>query len=366
MVNDDTTMAESELSRGDEVHTAPEPSGLAHDPSIRETTSVPVPAQGHADDAPDADHPLAQDILLNPSRWRIWPAVAVLRWMLRGATQRDRRIVYRSRPSLSFAGSEIDDVAIEGGQVNLVLTAPGLAAPGSPLPTSDIARIMEDRRRGGALATWLDGPGDRFMHAVETAHARNNAAFALATGGRIEALYSVSRLVGLTAPLAAHADGRLADAYVDEPLGAVGLAGLFVGPVSASGLGELLRTFTNLPVEVDEFTGAETPVLRPARMGSPLGRILGRTCRLPAAGIEVIVSGGSETDARGWAEDPVRRRSLHLLALVYIGSPSPAVRLFLTLAPDNVPPAALDGKATLGGMAVLGRAERPVRLPLVG
>ena len=225
---------------------------------------------------------------------------------------------------------------------------------------------MEDQRRGGALAVWLDGPVDCFMHALEAARARSNAAFALATGGRIEALHLAARLLGVSTPLAASAGGRLFDTYGPEPLGAAGLAASFVGPISASGLAEVFRAFTNLPARVEEFSGAEVRVSSPARLGGRFGRILGSTCRLPAAGIEIELIGGTRPEAREWARDPARRGSLRLLALAYVGSPSPAARLFLRLDPGNVPPAALDGETAFGGLAVLGRAERPVRLPLEG
>jgi len=39
----------------------------------------------------DISHPLAQEIILDPSRWSIWPAVAVLRWLLKRATRDARR-----------------------------------------------------------------------------------------------------------------------------------------------------------------------------------------------------------------------------------------------------------------------------------
>ena len=338
--------------------------GLDPGPSEPSRESAPLSAPAHEEDALELSHPLARDVMLNPSRWRLWPAVAVLRWLLRKAKRRARRIVYRSRPSLSFPASEIHDVVIGDSDVDLVLTAPGLAAPGSPLPSADIARIMEDQRRGGALAAWLDGPADCFMHALEAARERSNAAFALATGGRIEALHLAARLVGVSAPLAASAGGRLSDTHGREPAGAAGLGAAFVGPISAAGLAEVFRAFTSLPTRVEEFSGAEVRVSDPARLGGRIGRILGSKCRLPAAGIEIELVGGIRPEAREWARDPARRGSLRLLALAYVGSPSPAARLFLRLDPGNVPPAALDGETALGGLAVLGRAERPVRLAL--
>jgi predicted component of type VI protein secretion system len=272
--------------------------------------------------------------------------------------------MYRSTPSLKFSSSEINDIAIDLDGAELTLAAPGIAAPGSPLPTTDIARIVEDRRRGGALATWLDGIGDRFMHALEAAQVRSNAAFALATGGQIEAVRVIANLAGRSAPLAARAGGKLFDTSREVPEGAVGLAGLFLGPISAAGLAQLFQAFTGLPTRVEEFSGAEVLILTPVRIGGPMRRMLGSKCHLPAAGIEIIVDGGCRPEAQEWARNLMRRRALRLLATSFIGSPSPVASLFLELAPDNAPPAALDGGSALGGLAILGKAEQPVRFPL--
>ncbi len=315
-----------------------------------------------------AAHPLAQDLLLHPHRWRLWSAVAILRWVLRGASSALRGLMYRSRPTLRFSGAEIEDVAFEEGRVDLILSAPGLVATGTSLPSSDVARIVRDSRPPGrgALAAWLDGPGDRFMQALEIAEARNNAAFALATGGRIEALRLVAELVGRSAPLEAVPGGVLSIPSAAEPDGAIGLAGLFVGPVSAAGLATLVSAFTGLPATVEEFSGARVTVLRPSRVGAHIGRILGASCELPAAGVAVVIDGGEETRAQEWGWSAVRRRSLFLLCQSYIGGLSHSVRIYLELAATNAPPAILGGPAAFGGLAVLGPAAHPVRLPLHG
>lgn len=221
-------------------------------PEVQETPRAGVEI---ADDG--LSHPLVQDLMLNPTRWRIWPAVAVLRWLQRKTGREGGWLVYRSHPSLGFAGSEVADVAIEEGHLELTLNAPGLAAAGSPLPASDISRIIADKRNGGALSTWLDGPLDRFMQALEAAQAQTNAPFALMTGGRIEAHMLVADVVGRSATLTAGPEGALYDSRQREPEGAVGLAGLFFGPISASGLAGLFRAFTGLAVRVEEFAGAD-------------------------------------------------------------------------------------------------------------
>ena len=294
-------------------------------------------------------HPLAQDLLLKPTGWRVWPAVAVIRWLQRKLQRERRRLIYRSEPSLGFAASEVRDLALHSEYIELTLSAPGLAAMGSPLPPTDIFRIISDRRDGGALSFWLDGIGDGFMHVLEAMQSQSNAAFALLTGGQIEAHTVVADMVGRSAPLRAEPGGALYDTRWRVPEGAIGLVALFLGPISASGLAGLFSAFTSLPVRITEFAGAEVTTRHPARVGRPFGMILGAKCRLPSAGVEVHVEGGSEPSEREWARDPVRRRSLHRLASSYIGAPSPVARVYLWLDGGNVPPAALAGDTAFGG-----------------
>ena len=268
------------------------------------------------------------------------------------------------RASLSFATSEVSDLVIGEGRIELVLNAPGLATAGSSMPTTDIARIIQDQRQGGALSDWLDGPTDLLMHALESMQAQIDPAFSLMTGSKIEAFMMVANIVGRSVPLGAGPDGDLYLPAGQEPLGAVGLAGLFLGPVSAAGLEGLFRAFTNLPVRIDEFTGATIPTARPARIGGPFGRMLGVECHLPSAGVEIHIEGNGAPEAREWVRNPIRRASLWLLAQSYIGSPSPEASLFLWLDGGNAPPATLDGDAALGGLAVLGSSDGSVRLPI--
>ena len=327
--------------------------------------AVEEPASTVQENAVEAmGHPLVQDLMLNPAGWRIWPAVAVLRWLQNRSERVGRRLVYRSQPSLGFAGSEINDVAIREGHLELTLNAPGLAAAGSPLPTSDIARIIADKRNGGALSAWLDGPCDLFMQVLEATLAQFNAPFALITGGHVDAFMLLADVVGRSAPLSAGADGALFETRQRIPEGAVGLAGLFVGPTSASGLAGLFRAYTGLAVRIAEFAGGDVAIARPSRVGQRMGMLLGAECRLPSAGVEIHIEGGSNPDAQKWAREPIRRRSLHLLAQSYLGGPLVAVRVFLWLDPGNAPPAALADSAAFGGLAVLGPAEIRVGLPL--
>lgn len=309
-------------------------------------------------------HPLVQDLMLTPTHWHIWPAVAVLRWLANQSERVGRRLIYRSRPSLAFTGPEICDVAIRHGHLELTLNAPGIAAAGSPLPPADIARIIADQRNGGALGTWLDGPCDLFMQVLEAALAQSNTPFALVTGGHVDAFLLVAEIAGRSAPLSAGENGALFETRRRVPEGAIGLAGLFFGPISASGLARLFRAYTGLPVRIAEFTGGDVLVARPARVGQRMGAMLGTVCRLPSAGVEIHLDGGSDPDARKWAREPTRRRSLYLLAHSYIGEPSVAMSVFLWLDPDNAPPATLADSAAFGGLAVLGTADRRVRLPL--
>ena len=309
-------------------------------------------------------HPLIQDLFLHPTRWSIWPAIAALWWLLSNRASNNRRIVYRSTPTLTFSSSEITDVALSSGGVILTLEALGLAGHGSLLPTSDIERIVDDHRRGGALSMWLDAPVDRFIQAAVMARSRYQAAFSLATGGRIGAIDSAAELAGRPAPLLGTQSGRIADSPEWEPREAIGLTALFFGPVSAVGLTDLLHAYTDLPVRVREFAGDDIPILRPARVGGMFGSMLGTACKLADAGIEIVIEGGGRPDGPPWAKDARRRESLYLLARCYIGSPSPAARIALRLDAGNAHPAALDGDTALGGLAVLGQSGGPVRLPL--
>lgn len=308
-------------------------------------------------------HPLLQDLVLHPHRWRIWPAVASLRWLQRRMSDAPR-LVFRSQPSLSFASSEVRDLRLRDDRMDLVLNAPGLATAGSPLPASDIAGIIADHHEGGALGAWLDGPGDRFMHLLEDAQMASNPAFSLVAGGRVEAFALARDVVGRSAPLNAGGDGTLDATDDEEPDGALGLAALFLGPISASGLRGLIEAFTRLPARVVELAGAQTATARPACVGAPMGRILGMSCELPSAGVEIHIEGGTHPDAPAWARSAVRRRSLHVLVRAYIGTVSPEARLFLLLDGTIAPPATLGEDTTLGGLAVLGTSAAPVRLPL--
>ena len=339
---------------------------------ISDAPEAPLsPAAGAAEGESEMQHPLVQDILLQPSGWRIWSAVALLRWMLGKMARNARSLVYRSKPSLGFATSEIEDIALDGRGVELTLAGPGLAAAGSPLPSSDIARILADGLRGGSLGRWLDAPGDRLMHAVEASQVRYNAAFSVATGSRIEAFAAIVHLVGRGAPLTAKPGGDLhpvamtgEEAVGDELLGAIGLSALFLGAPSAAGLRQLFQAFTALPARVEEFAGAELPMLRPARLGAALGSAVGSRCWLPAAAVNVIIEGGSDPGAAAWAREPRRRVALGLLARCYIGGASPQASVYLRLGSGNVPAAALDGDTAFGGLAVLGHAGESVQLPL--
>lgn len=319
-----------------------------------------------ADDDAMVLHPLAQDVLFHPTKWNLWPAVAILRWLLRPSAGQRRGLVFRSRPSLAFAASDIHDVALGTDSIDLTLTAPGIASPGSPLPTSDIARIIADLHSPGrgAIAAWLDGPGDRFMQVLESAQTRYNTAFSLATGGRLDSLHRVAGLAGYSAPLHALPGHRLFGKLRAEPAGAAGLAAHFIAAPSAVGLAAVVSAFTDLTAEVTEFAGARVRILRPARLGAPMMRMLGRHCTMPAAGAEVIVKGGSRESALRWARDRHRKESLRLLVERYIGSGSISVRLFLELDPQNIDPCRL-GESSLGGMAVLGCPSGPTRLPLL-
>jgi len=191
------------------------------------------------------------------------------------------------------------------------------------------------------------------MHAVEDAHARSCEAFALASGAPSEALRWVAYLAGASAPLAASpGSGLTCSAFAR---GGAALGAWFVGNPSAAGLAGPLRAYTRLPVLVRERTGATLPNLEPARIGTPIGGMLGGRVRVPDAGVDVILEGADSTDAPGWAANPVKRASLRTLLDAYVGGPLPRVRIALRLDGGKLPAAALDGNACLGGICILGK-----------
>ena len=301
-------------------------------------------------------HPLVQDLLLNPTRWRLWPAMAILRWLQRQMRKNRIRIVYRTRPTLSFPASEIADIYfVRPNELQIVVNALGLANAGSALPSADIARIIADYRSGGALSLWLDMVADRMLHAAETSVARSVSPFACAMGGFPEAVSVLPSLVGHDGVLAeSRPDGlslsRRAGARRLTALGA-----LFLGVPTAHGLARAFEGFTSLHARVIEFTGAPLDVSRPARLGAGFGRVLGSRRIVAEAGVTVRLNDGPTCeDAVAWASDPVRIRSLYELARTYIGDASPQPSIELVVRTGELSPLAPGARnALLGGCAML-------------
>ena len=288
----------------------------------------------------------------------LWAAVAAARRGEADSEEAPRPVAYRSRPSLRFAPAEVEEVAELPGRIELTLGALGLASTGTALPGSDIERIA----RTPPLAEWLDGILDRFMQTVEDAHARSSEAFALARGGESEALRQIAFLAGRSAPLAASPASGLSCSVLAR--GAAALGAWFVGTPTATGLEGLTGAFTGLPARVRERTGAMLPNLDPARIGDPIGGLLGGRVRLPEAGADVIVEGVGSAEALGWGSDPVKRESLRALVDAYVGGPLPKVRIGIRVDGRSVPRAALDGNACLGGVCVLGKRGGVRVLPI--
>ena len=316
---------------------------------------------GTVREAGPAPEALAGDLRRNPHRWKLWAAVAAARHGADGPPGRAKRgLVYRSRPSLRFVPAEVESATWRGERIELTLGAPGPASPGSALPGPDVERIA----RTPALAEWLDGAFDRFMQAVEDGHARSSEAFALARGGDSEVLRQVAFLAGRSAPLAATRATGLTCSVLAR--GAAALAAWFIGIPTAAGLEGLLRALTGRRASVRECSGASLPVLEPAGIGAPLGRMLGARVRVPEAGVDVLLEGGEDPGALAWAADPARRSSLRAAVESYVGGPVPEVRVGLRLDASAIPAAALDGGARLGGVCMLGRGHGPLLLPIAG
>ena len=310
-------------------------------------------------------HSLVVDLMVNPTVWKLWAAVAVVRWLERQVRQSNTALVYRSNPSLAFAPSEIHDIALDTERFEIVINALGPAASGSALPTADVARIIRDARRGGALGRWLDGGTNTFAQIVESNLRERMAPFSASMGKETEGVRSITTVVGDDAGLSAEPDGARPRRAQTVPHGALALAGLFLGPPSAAGLRTALEAITGLVCRVREFAGAKITVERPARAGHRMEAILGRRCISPAAGVEATLKAGEDAaGALEWARNPAWLEGLTSFARSYTGSAGPEVRLVLEIAASVVPPAALDANGCVGGGAVLGRGEGTLRLPL--
>ena len=329
-------------------------------PSSRPAAAVPAStaSRSKSSEAGKAAlrHPLVQDLLLNPTRWRLWPAMAILRWLQRQMRKNRIRIVYRTRPTLSFPASEIADIYfVRPNELQIVVNALGLANAGSALPSADVARVIADYRSGGGLALWLDMVADRMLHAAEASVAQSVSPFACAMGGFPEADSMLPSLVGHDGVVSESLPDGLS---VSRRAGArrlTALGALFLGVPTAHGLARAFEGFTSLHARVIEFTGAPLEVSRPARFGAGFGRVLGSRRIVPEAGVTVRLNDGPACgDAVAWASDPVRIRSLYELARAYIGDASPEPSIELVVRTDELSPLAPDSRnALLGGCAML-------------
>ena len=324
--------------------------------SAAEALTEATPRRASAEKGQAAlQHPLVQDLLLNPTRWRLWPAMAIIRWVQRQMRKNSLRIVYRTRPTLSFAASEIADILVRPDDIQVVVNALGLANAGSALPTADVARIVADHRSGGALASWLDMVADRMLHAAEASFAQSVSPFACAMGGFPEAHSVLPSLVGHDGVLGvSHPDG-LSFSHREDARHLTALGTLFLGVPTAHGLARAFEGFTSLHARVVEFTGAPLEIAHPARLGAGFGRVLGSRRMVPEAGVTVRLNDGTTCeDAVEWARDPARIRSLHELARAYIGDASPRPSIELVVRTDELsPPAPGSRNALLGGCAML-------------
>ena len=330
------------------------------DSSLRPAAAVPVAAVSRSGLSKEGKaalrHPLVQDLLLNPTRWRLWPAMAILRWLQRQMRRNRIRIAYRTRPTLSFPTSEIADIYfVRPNELQIVVNALGIANAGSALPSADVARIVADYRSGGPLALWLDMVADRMLNAAEASVAQSASPFACAMGGFPEADSMLPSLVGHDGVVAESRSGSLSPAHRADARRLHALGALFLGVPTAHGLARAFEGFTSLHARVIEFTGAALDIARPARLGAGFGRVLGSRRIVPEAGVTVRLNDGPTCeDAVEWANDPVRIRSLHELARTYIGDSSPEPSIDLVVRTDELS-ALVPGSrnALLGGCAML-------------
>ena len=331
----------------------------------RPAAAVPVPSVSRRELPEEGKaalrHPLVQDLLLNPSRWRLWPAMAIIRWLQRQMRRNRIRIVYRTRPSLSFPASEIADIYfVRPNELQVVVNALGLANAGSALPSADVARVIADYRSGGGLATWLDMVADRMLHAAETSVARSASPFACAMGGFPEADSVLPSIVG-------H-DGVLAESRLDglSPSRRAGtrrltaLGALFLGVPTAHGLARAFEGFTSLHARVVEFTGAPLDVSRPARLGPGSGGCSdpGASSRKPASPCASTMGRPARTRWRGRAIRCESDRSTSSPGPTS-GIRRPSPRSSWSFAPTSSPPGA--GRAQCAARRVRDAEPSPDR-----
>ena len=365
----------SVLSRAEPVPAFPEAGlpdagatqSVGHEPTVRPAAAVPASSIARSalleEGKAALRHPLVQDLLLNPTRWRLWPAMAIIRWLQRQMRKNRIRIVFRTRPTLSFPASEIADIYfVRPSELQVVVNALGLASAGSALPSADVARIIADYRSGGALAQWLDMVADRMLQTAEASVARSVSPFACAMGEFPEADSVLPSLVGHDGVVADSGRRGLSPSHPAGTRRLTALGALFLGIPTAHGIARAFEGFTSLHARVIEFTGAALQVSRPARLGAGFGRVLGSRRIVPEAGVTVRLNDGPTCEqAVAWASDPVRIRSLHELARAYIGDPSPRAKIELVVRTDELSPLAPGSRnALLGGCAMLNlpRTER--------
>ena len=352
---------------------AGEAAGARPESSSRPEAAVPASTASRSEPSAQGKaalrHPLVQDLLLNPTRWRLWPAIAIMRWLQRQMRKNRIRLVYRTRPTLSFPASEIADIYfVRPNELQIVVNALGLANAGSALPSADIARIIADYRSGGALATWLDMVADRMLHAAETSVAQSVSPFACAMGGFPEGDSVLPSLVGHDGVVAESRRDGLSLSHRTGARRLTALGALFLGVPTAHGLARAFEGFTSLHARVIEFTGAVLEISRPARLGAGFGRVLGSRRIIAEAGVTVRLNDGPTCeDAVAWASEPARIRSLYELARTYIGDASPEPSIELVVRTDELSPLAPGSRnALLGGCAMLnlpqtGRATLALR-----
>ena len=326
----------------------------------------PEREQGAETEGEALAHPLVQSVLLEPCLWRLWSAVAVLRWLEARTRVRNLRVVYRSKPSLSFPPSEIHDIALTRGQIQVVINALGVASSGSPLPSSDVMRVIADYRANGALSLWLDAITDRLAHAAESSMRASVASFASAIGAPIAAHLSLGVVCGTDAPLSATPAGALLRPRRHNARGALALGALFLGAPSAHGLARLIEALTGLHARVEEFAEGEMLVAMQMHVGSALPAIPGERASVAASALEVHINDVERPlDAFALALNRVRLRALEEAALAYIGDSSPAVRFVLWVRGDDVRTASLGSRALLGCSFVPGTVKaRRLALPV--
>lgn len=162
---------------------------------------------------------------------------------------------FRVNPALAFPASEIQQLAVDGGQPVMTVNFFGLTGPMGVLP-HQYSLLVADRLRvrDGALADFLDLFHHRLLSLFYQAWRKHRFTIAREAGSEDRLARHVGDLIGLGL-----VTSRERQSFPDEAL--IYRAGLLAGQArGAVALQQLLEDFFDTTIEVEQFVGAWYPV----------------------------------------------------------------------------------------------------------